>query len=65
MFNIGALYRSSHARDALIKEALQLVRDDLLAIRLIQTVHAWAMRSNVGAPFVPNNLPYFHRFSVK
>jgi peptide/nickel transport system substrate-binding protein len=53
------------ARDALIREALMLVRDDLPVIPLIQTVHAWAMRSNVDAPFVPNSLPYFYRFSVK
>lgn len=53
------------ARDALIREALMVVRDDLPVIPLIQTVHAWAMRSNVDAPFVPNSLPYFYRFSVK
>jgi peptide/nickel transport system substrate-binding protein len=50
-------------RDALIRDALTITRDDLPVIPLIQTVHAWSMRANVTAPFVPNSLPYFYRFS--
>ena len=41
-----------------------LVRDDLAIIPLYQTRVAWAMRKNVEAPYVPNNLPYFYRFRV-
>lgn len=52
------------ARDQLIREALIIQRDDLAVISLIQIVHAWAMRSNVEAPFVPNSLPYFYRFRI-
>lgn len=52
-------------RDTLIRDALTIVRDDLPLIPLIQTVHAWAMRSNLDAPFVPNSLPYFYRFTLK
>ena len=51
-------------RDTLIRDALTIARDDLPVIPLIQTVHAWAMRSNVDAPFVPNSLPYFYRFAL-
>jgi peptide/nickel transport system substrate-binding protein len=52
-------------RNGQIREALTIVRDDLLVIPLVQVVHAWAMRSNVEAPFVPNSLPYFYRFAIK
>jgi len=53
-----------NARDALIRQALMIVRDDLAVIPLFQIVHAWAMRTNVEAPFVPNSLPYFYRFRI-
>lgn len=53
-----------NARDALIRQALMIVRDDLAVIPLFQIVHAWAMRSNIEAPFVPNSLPYFYRFRI-
>ena len=53
------------ARDTLIRDALMIARDDLALIPLIQTVQAWAMRSNLDAPFVPNSLPYFYRFGIK
>lgn len=52
-------------RDTLIRDALTIARDDLPVIPLIQTVHAWAMRGNVDATFVPNSLPYFYRFALK
>ena len=52
------------ARNALIRQALIIQRDDLPVITLIQTVQTWAMRSNVDAPFVPNSLPYFYRFKL-
>lgn len=52
-------------RDALIRNVAEIARDDLAVIPLIQTVHAWAMRANVEAPFQPNSLPYLYRFSVK
>ncbi len=52
-------------RDALIRDALMIARDDLPVIPLIQPVHAWAMRSNLDAPFAPNSLPYAYRFVMK
>jgi len=50
---------------ALIREALTIARDDLAVPPLVQPVHAWATRSNVIAPLVPNRLSYFCRFRLK
>ena len=52
-------------RDGFVREALAIVRDDLGLIPLIQAAHAWAMRSNVEAPFVPDSVPYLYRFVLK
>ena len=52
-------------RDGFVREALAIVRDDLGVIPLIQAAHAWAMRSNVEAPFVPDSVPYLYRFVLK
>jgi peptide/nickel transport system substrate-binding protein len=52
-------------RDGLIHEAVKLTRNDLPVIPLIQTVHAWALRTTVDAPWVANSLPQFYRFRVR
>jgi peptide/nickel transport system substrate-binding protein len=51
-------------RDAIIRDALVIQREDLPVVPLAQVIVAWAMRKNVEAPFAPNNLPYFYRFRV-
>lgn len=51
-------------RDAIIREALVIQREELPVLPLAQVVVAWAMRKNVDAPFAPNNLPYFYRFRM-
>jgi peptide/nickel transport system substrate-binding protein len=51
-------------RDAIIREALVIQREELPVLPLAQVVVAWAMRKNVEGPFAPNNLPYFYRFKV-
>ena len=51
-------------QNAMIGEALTIVRDDLAIIPFLQPAVAWAMRKNIDAPYVPNNRPYFYRFSV-
>lgn len=52
-------------RNQLLREALILQRDDLAVIPLYQVKVAWAMRKNIEAPYVPNNIPYFYRFWVR
>lgn len=52
-------------RNAMIREALTIQRDDLAVLPIFQGAAAWAMRQNVDAPYLPNNLPYWYRFSVK
>lgn len=52
-------------RNALIKEALTIQRNDLGLLPLLQVVTAWAFKQNVTAPFITNNIPYFYRFSVR
>jgi hypothetical protein len=52
-------------RNAMIREALLIQRDDLALLPIFQGAVAWAMRSNVDAPYVPNNYPYWYRFSIK
>ncbi|MEQ1518567.1 MAG: ABC transporter substrate-binding protein, partial [Usitatibacteraceae bacterium] len=54
-----------NVRDGLIRDALKIVRDDVGVIPLIQAAHAWAMRSNVEAPFTPDSVPYLYRFGLK
>ncbi len=51
-------------RDAIIRDALVMLRDDVPVLPLMQVVTAWAMRKNVDAPFATNNLPYFYRFRI-
>lgn len=52
-------------RDSLIRDALAIVRDDLPVVVLHQPVIPWAMRRNVEITPTPNNIPLFHRFSVR
>ncbi len=52
-------------RNQLLREALILQRDDLALIPLYQVKVAWAMRKNIEAPYLPNNIPYFYRFWVR
>lgn len=52
-------------RNQLFREALTIQRDDLPVIPLYQAAVAWAMRREVTAPYVPNNYPYWYRFSIK
>jgi peptide/nickel transport system substrate-binding protein len=51
-------------RDAIIRDALVIQREELPVLPLAQVVVAWAMRKNVEGSFAPNNLPYFYRFKV-
>ncbi len=51
-------------RNAAIREALILQRDDLAVIPIFQIKVAWAMRRNVEAPYKTVNVPYFYRFRV-
>ena len=51
-------------RNQFLREALVIQRDDLAVIPLYQVKVAWALRKNIDAPYVPNNLPYFYRFRV-
>jgi len=51
-------------RDALIREALLILKNDLPVLPLHQSIIPWAMRKNVTAVFPPNSVPYFFRFKV-
>ena len=51
-------------RNAMIREVLTIQRDDLAVLPLYQSSIAWAMRKNVDAPYVPNSIPYWYRFSI-
>ena len=51
-------------RDALIREALLILQNDLPILPLHQSIIPWAMRKNVTAVFPPNSVPYFFRFRV-
>lgn len=55
----------SAKRNQLLREALVIQRDDLAVIPLYQNKVAWALRKNVDAPYVPNAMPYYYRFSVR
>jgi peptide/nickel transport system substrate-binding protein len=52
-------------RNAMIREVLTMQRDDLAVLPVFQSAVAWAMRSNVTAPYLPNNYPYWYRFSIQ
>lgn len=56
-------------RDALIREALLLVNQDMPTVPLHRQIIPWAMSakpgSNVTAVFPPNEVPYFFRFKVQ
>ena len=52
-------------RNAMIREVLTIQRDDLAVLPLYQSSIAWAMRKNVDAPYVPNSVPYWYRFSIR
>ncbi|MEO8103433.1 MAG: ABC transporter substrate-binding protein [Betaproteobacteria bacterium] len=51
-------------RDALIRDALLILKNDLPVVTLHQSIIPWAMRKNVTAVFPPNSVPYFFRFRV-
>ena len=51
-------------RDALIREALLILKSELPVIALHQAIIPWAMRKNVSAVFPPNSVPYFFRFKI-
>ncbi len=51
-------------RNAAIREALIIQRDDLAVIPLYQVKVAWAMRKNIDAPYKVVNSPQFYRFRV-
>ncbi len=52
-------------RDAIIREALLLVNQELPIVPLHRQIIPWAMRSDVTVVFPPNATPYFFRFKVK
>ncbi len=52
-------------RNTMVREALLIQRDELAVLPILQSAVAWAMRKNVDAPYLPNNLPYWYRFSLK
>lgn len=47
------------ARQATIREALQLYREDVPHIPLHHQMIPWAVRSNISIPHMANNQPYF------
>ncbi len=49
-------------RDAIIREALLILKDELPIVTLHQSIIPWAMRKNITAVFPPNSVPYFFRF---
>ena len=51
-------------RDALIRDALHILKDELPVVPLHQAIIPWAMRKNVSAVFPPNSVPYFFRFRI-
>lgn len=54
----------SAKRDALLRDALMIVRNELPILPLHQSIIPWAMRKNVTAAFPPNSVPYFFRFRL-
>jgi peptide/nickel transport system substrate-binding protein len=51
--------QSGAARDAAIRQALRLYREDVPHIPLHHQMIPWAMRSNFTIPHMANNQPYF------
>jgi peptide/nickel transport system substrate-binding protein len=51
-------------RDALIRDALLILKNDLPILPLHQSIIPWAMRKGVKAAFPPNSVPYFFRFRM-
>ena len=51
-------------RDAYIRDALLILKNDVPVIPLHQSIIPWAMRKNVTAVFPPNSVPYFFRFRM-
>jgi peptide/nickel transport system substrate-binding protein len=49
----------TYARDVMIEEVWQTVRDDIVLVPLHQQVIAWAMRDGLDLPVDPWNLPRF------
>ncbi len=57
---IGIMVNQSGApRDAAIREALRIYREDIPHIPLHHQMIPWAMRSNFSIPHMANNQPYF------
>ncbi len=52
-------------RDALLRDALLIVSNDLPILPLHQAIIPWSMRKNVTAAFPPNSVPYFFRFMLR
>ncbi|NJR72402.1 MAG: hypothetical protein HC782_05175 [Gammaproteobacteria bacterium] len=51
-------------RDAIIREALLHVNQELPIVTLHKPIIPWAMRSNVEATLPPSGVPYFFRFKM-
>jgi peptide/nickel transport system substrate-binding protein len=51
-------------RDALVREAFQIINTELPQITLHQPILPWAMRKNVSVVHAPNNVLYLHRVKV-
>ncbi|MCA3038000.1 MAG: hypothetical protein ING67_13675 [Rhodocyclaceae bacterium] len=45
-------------RITMIHEPFVIQRDDSALLQIFQPAVAWDLRGNVGAPYVPNNLPH-------
>ncbi len=57
---IGIMVNQSGApRDAAIREALRIYREDIPHIPLHHQMIPWAMRANLSIPHMANNQPYF------
>jgi peptide/nickel transport system substrate-binding protein len=52
-------------RDAIIRDALLLIGQELPVVTIHRQIIPWAMRSNVEAVLPPNAVPYFFRFKIR
>jgi peptide/nickel transport system substrate-binding protein len=52
-------------RDAIIRDALMMINQELPIVALHRQIIPWAMRSNIDATLPPNAVPYFFRFKIK